>query len=82
MNNLGWTTLESRRQTAKVVIVYMIVNNMVDINARRSVLIAAGVHTRGYANRYIVPFTTVNAYQFPVFPTGIRLQNRWSLPCP
>ncbi|KAH3814622.1 hypothetical protein DPMN_143127 [Dreissena polymorpha] len=59
---------------AKVVVMYRIVNNLVDINAR-SVLIPAGVHTRGHANRYIVPFTTVNAYQFSFFPTGIRLWN-------
>ncbi|KAH3863342.1 hypothetical protein DPMN_026327 [Dreissena polymorpha] len=51
-----------------------IINNLVDINAR-SVLIPAGVHTRGHANCYIVPLTTVNAYlyQFSFFPTRIRL---------
>ncbi|KAH3701158.1 hypothetical protein DPMN_076141 [Dreissena polymorpha] len=53
---------------------YRIINNLVDINAR-SVLIPAGVHTRGQANYYIVPLTTVNAYQFSFFPTGIRLWN-------
>ncbi|KAH3883006.1 hypothetical protein DPMN_006954 [Dreissena polymorpha] len=54
--------------------IYRIINNLVDINAR-SVLIPAGVHTRGHANCYIVPLTTVNAYQFSFFPTGIRLWN-------
>ncbi|KAH3775109.1 hypothetical protein DPMN_176506 [Dreissena polymorpha] len=53
---------------------YRIVNNMVDINAR-SVLIPTGLHTRGNANHFIVPFTTVNAYQFSFFQTGIRLWN-------
>ncbi|KAH3773029.1 hypothetical protein DPMN_174378 [Dreissena polymorpha] len=47
---------------------------MVDINAS-SELIPTGVHTRGHANRYIVPFTTVNAYQFSFFQNGIRLWN-------
>ncbi|KAH3755645.1 hypothetical protein DPMN_190343 [Dreissena polymorpha] len=70
MNTLGSTTLESRRQTAKVVMMYRIV----DINAR-SVLIPAGVHSRGYANRYIVSFTTVNVHQISFSPTGIRLWN-------
>ncbi|KAH3821396.1 hypothetical protein DPMN_123160 [Dreissena polymorpha] len=63
-----------RRQAAKVVMMYRIVNNLVDIDSR-SVLIPAGVHTRGHANRFIVPFTTVNAYQYSFFPTGIRLWN-------
>ncbi|KAH3790471.1 hypothetical protein DPMN_168673 [Dreissena polymorpha] len=53
---------------------YRIINNLVDSNAR-SVLIPAGVHTRGHANCYIVPLTTVNAYQLTFFPTGIRLWN-------
>ncbi|KAH3793361.1 hypothetical protein DPMN_146869 [Dreissena polymorpha] len=63
MNKLGLTALESRSLTAKVVIMNRIVNNLVDINAR-TVLIPTGVHTRGHAKRYIVPFTTVNAYPF------------------
>ena len=53
---------------------YRIVNFLVDTNAI-SVLIPAGVHTKGHANCYIVPFSTVNAYQFSFFPTGIGIWN-------
>ncbi|KAH3822055.1 hypothetical protein DPMN_123824 [Dreissena polymorpha] len=53
---------------------YTIFHNMVDINAR-IVLILAGLHTRGHEYRYIVQFTTVDAYHFSFFPTGIRLLN-------
>ncbi|KAH3790465.1 hypothetical protein DPMN_168667 [Dreissena polymorpha] len=65
---------------------YRIINNLVDSNAR-SVLIPAGVHTRGNANCYIVPLTTVQ--RLPVYlltqleyASGMLSQNRWTLSRP
>ncbi|KAH3853371.1 hypothetical protein DPMN_095893 [Dreissena polymorpha] len=38
---------------------YRVINNLVDIRAQH-ILIPTGVHTRGHANRYLQPFTSVN----------------------
>ncbi|KAH3822889.1 hypothetical protein DPMN_124683 [Dreissena polymorpha] len=85
LNKLGSTTLESRRQTAKVVMMNRVVINLVDINAR-SVLIPTGVNTRGHANRYIVPLPPSTPTSFPFsqmqYAYGVVSQNRWSLPRP
>ncbi|KAH3862054.1 hypothetical protein DPMN_025011 [Dreissena polymorpha] len=56
---------------------YRVIKNLVDIRAHH-ILIPTGVHTRGHANRYLKPFTSVNAYKFSSFSSGIRLWN--SLP--
>ena len=77
MAALCWDTLESRRQQSKAVMMYRVINSLVDVRAQH-ILIPAGVHTRGHANRYLQPFTCVNAYKYSFFPSGIRLWN--SLP--
>jgi hypothetical protein len=77
MEALSWDTLEARRQQTKAVMMYRVINSLVDIRAHH-ILIPAGVHTRGHANKYLQPFTSVNSYKYSFFPSGIRLWN--SLP--
>ncbi|XP_060607677.1 uncharacterized protein LOC132759834 [Ruditapes philippinarum] len=51
MEALSWDTLEARRQQTKAVMMYRVIISLVDIRAHH-ILIPAGVHTRGHANRY------------------------------
>ena len=63
MEDLGWEQLQTRRQQAKTIMLYRIVNQLVDIQAA-SLLIHAGTHTRGHANRFLVPYCSINAYKY------------------
>ena len=74
MKQLDWEPLHARRQQSKAVMMYRVVNNLLDVKAQ-GVLIPAGVHTRGHGNRYHQPFTRVEAYKASFFPSGIRLWN-------
>ncbi|KAH3857260.1 hypothetical protein DPMN_099866 [Dreissena polymorpha] len=53
--------------------IYRVINNLVDIRAKH-ILIPTKVHTRGHANIYLQPLTSVNSYKFS-FPSGILLWN-------
>ncbi|XP_052269835.1 uncharacterized protein LOC127871151 [Dreissena polymorpha] len=77
MKRLEWDTLEARRQHSKAVMMFSFVNNLVDIQSQH-ILLPAGVHTRGHSNRFLVPFASVNAYNYSFFPSGIRIW--YSLP--
>ncbi|KAH3858666.1 hypothetical protein DPMN_101534 [Dreissena polymorpha] len=56
---------------------FRIINNLVEIQSKH-ILLSAGAHTRGHANRFLVPFASVNVYKYSFFPSGIRIWN--SLP--
>ncbi|KAH3754665.1 hypothetical protein DPMN_189346 [Dreissena polymorpha] len=75
MNKLGWTKLESRRQTAKVVIMYRIVNNLISGHQRQKCTYTS----RSAHQRPCTPLNSViyHRQRLPVFlfPTGKRLWN-------
>ena len=77
MEDLGWEQLQTHRQQVKTIILYRIVNQLVDIQTA-SLLMPAGTHTRGHANRFQVPYCSINAYKYSFYPSSIRLWN--SLP--
>ena len=77
MKQLDWETLQARRQQSKAVMMYRVINNLVEVRAQ-GILVPAGVHTRGHGNRYQQPFTRVECYKASFFPSGIKLWN--SLP--
>ena len=60
MQELGWEDLQTRWQQNKAIMMYKIVNNLVDIPADQY-LTTAGASTRGHKQRYLVPFCSVNA---------------------
>ena len=64
-----------KRAQAKVVMLYRIVHNLVEIP--RSVLVPT-VSMRGHTERYLVPFARTVCYQKSFYPDTIRLWN--SLP--
>ena len=65
------------REQCKTVMMYRIINNLVDIPAEKY-LIHSGTSTRGHETRFLVPYCSVNAYKSSFFPSAIRLWN--SLP--
>ena len=74
MQDLGWEQLQTRRQQNKTVMMYRIVNNLVEIPANQY-LIPTGVSTRGHQQRFLPYYCSVNAYQGSFFPSAIRLWN-------
>ena len=63
MENLGWEQLHARRQQTKAIMLYRIVNQLVDIQAA-SILIPTGTHIRGHVNRLLPPKCSVNACKY------------------
>ena len=76
ITNLGWSSLQQRRIEARLVIMYRITHDLVDIPAAQYLHPATFMHIRGHSQRYMLPFcrTGVNRHSF--FPAGIRLWNQ------
>ena len=55
IQNLGWEELQYRREQCKTVMMYRIINNLVDIPAEKY-LIHSGTSTRGHETRFLVPY--------------------------
>ena len=77
MRDLGWPTLQDRRVNAKLVMVYRIVNHLIEIPSS-SFFRPTNLSTRGHHLRFLIPFCRIDVYQHSFFPSGIRLWN--SLP--
>ena len=72
--SLNWVTLASRRAEAKLVMLYRIANNLVDVTA--SSFIAAPTRTRGNTHRYLQASTRIEAYTHSFFPSTIKSRNK------
>ena len=75
IQDLGWPSLQQRRQDAKLVMMYRIIYGLLDIPASRYLHHPAGTCTRGHALRYLVPYCRTDVYLHPFFPSEIRLWN-------
>ena len=71
---LGWPTLEQRRKTLRTIMMYKIVNNLVEIPTD-GILIPSELRLRGHAKKFLQPQCRVNAYLYSFFPQGIKLWN-------
>ena len=76
LTNLDWNTLQERRAQAKAVMMFRIVNNLVDIPT--TYLIPAATTIRGHSHKFLVPYARTSTYQQSFFPDSIRIWN--SLP--
>ena len=74
MQDLGWEQLQTRRQQNKTVMMYRIVNNLVEIPISQY-LTPTGVSTRGHQRRFFPYYCAVTAYKGSFFPSAIRLLN-------
>ncbi|KAK3090576.1 hypothetical protein FSP39_012808 [Pinctada imbricata] len=73
MEQLGWRTLQERRAQAKAVMMFRIVNQLVDIP--HTYLTPARVSVRGHSQRFTVPHTRTTTYRHSFFPDSIRIWN-------
>ena len=71
LEDLKWTTLESRRQQARLAMMYRIRFDLVDINWK-DYLREAKSRTRGHNSRFLIPHTNTNQYTFSFFPRTSR----------
>ena len=78
LEHLGWENLYTHRQHGKMVLMYRIVNHLVEIPASTVLQPVGASRTRGHNHGYLVPYCGVDAYKFAFFPSGIWLWN--SLP--
>ena len=76
LDSLNWVSLASRRAEAKLVMLYRITNNLVDVTT--SALTAAPTRTRSSTHRYLQPFTRIEAYTHSFFPSTIKSCNKYT----
>ncbi|XP_072023338.1 uncharacterized protein [Amphiura filiformis] len=72
LNQLQWPTLQERRAQTKVVMMFRIVNHLVDVP--HTYLIPT-IALRGHSMRYLIPFARTVVYRQSFFPDTIRLWN-------
>ena len=81
LNNLNWPLLQQRRDIAKVIMFYKIINNLISIPHDHITI--SPVSTRGHNLRYIQLAAKSNTYLFSFFPRrsncGIHYQTLSSI---
>ena len=75
LNRMHWTTLQVRRENLRLIMIYKIVNNLVEIDIGNS-LIKNNLPTRGHSNRFKQLFTRVNSFKHSFYPDAIKLWNK------
>ena len=75
LKDLGWPTLQQRRSDTKLLMVYRITQDLIDIPSDQFFhpLIRGG---HGYGHRFQVPFCRTDVFKFSFFPSAIRLWNQ------
>ena len=76
LNNLNWPLLQQRRDIAKAIMFYKIINNLISIPHDHITI--SPVSTRGHNLKYIQLAAKSNTYLFSFFPSAVKLWN--SLP--
>ena len=77
INQLEWETLKERRRVAKLVMMYRIINESIDLQIPNYIHCATTA-SRCNQNRFIIPYTRINAFKHSFFPSAVRMWN--SLP--
>ena len=72
LHSLQWDTLEARHNNLRAILLYKIINKMVDIQQPEELLILTYSITRGHSLRYLQPLTKVDAYKYSFFPQPLR----------
>jgi len=72
---LQWPTLNDRREKLKIIMLYKIMQQLVEI-PRTNLIPALDYYcTRGYNTKYIQPFARTDTYYYSFFPSTIRTWN-------
>ena len=75
ITNLGWSSLQQRTE-ARLVMMYRITHDLVDIPVAQYLHPATVMHIRGPSQHYMLPFCRTDVYRHSFFPSGIRLWNQ------
>ena len=75
MRALEWESLQQHRQESKAVMMYRIVNSLVDIPPEQHMHPQGTAVTRGHQSRFMVPYSRKDTHRTTFFPSAIRL---WS----
>jgi len=79
LTNLNWLTIAHCRAQQKAIMMFKIVNHLINIPASSYLSLAPTAHnTRGHNRRFTQPMTRVNSYLHSFFPSTIKIWN--SLP--
>ena len=86
MRTLEWESLQQRRQEAKAVMMYSIVNSLVDIPSEHHLHQQGTAVTRGHQSRFMVPSTGQTHREqhssLLLFLCGTSFQRAFSTPLP
>ena len=72
IEDLGWQSLQSRRNNPKLVVMYQITYGLVDIPVAGFLHPATPI-TRGRCLHYLAPYSRIDTYAYSFLPSGIRL---------
>ena len=75
IRDIGWKPLVERRSNAKVILIYRIINGLVQIPVS-PFLHPSSISTRGHSDRFLVPFCRTDTLRHSFFPSAIRLWNQ------
>jgi len=78
LERLNWSTLENRRNYAKVTMFYKIINDIVSIDFFHH-LQPSSSRTHGHSQRFISISTRVNSYHHSFLPSVIRMWNSFPI---
>ena len=76
MRALEWESLQQRQHQAKSVMMYRIVNSLVDIPPREYLHSQGTAVTRGHQCRFMVAYSRTGTLRMAFFPSNIRLLNQ------
>ena len=76
LDELGWDTLQERRQQAKATMFYRIVYGLVCIPSTPFLIPTLVSTTRGHNMKFLVPQSSVNAHKYSFFPSTTRIWNQ------
>ena len=72
LNQLQWQTLSERRAHAKCILMFRIVNHLVEIPP---CMLTSTINVRGHSTCYLVPYARTCVYRHSFFPDAICLWN-------
>ena len=74
ITTLGWPTLEQRRKISRTIMLYKIINNLVEVPTD-GILFPSELKLRGHTSKFLQLQCRVNAFSYSFFPQAIKLWN-------
>merc|ERR1712121_6411 len=71
IKELGWPDLQARRVNSRLVMLYRVINNLVEVPAAYHPTLREIQPSRGHQKQFVRPQPTVNAFKFSFLPRTI-----------